>query len=107
MPTYRFKDNETGEVIEQTLRISEFDQFKKDNPHLSTVIQSSGIVSGHGDIKTDSGFKEVLHKVAEAHPTSALASKLGGRKEDAVKTEKVTKKLWKTAEGKITKDNNW
>lgn len=107
MPTYRFKDNETGEVFEKTLRISEFDQFKKDNPHLSTVIQSSGIVSGHGDIKTDSGFKEVLHKVAEAHPTSALASKLGGRKEEAVKTEKVTKKLWRTAEGQITKDNKW
>ena len=107
MPTYSFKNNETNEVTEIFLKVSELDQYKKDNPHLSTVIQSSGIVSGHGDIKTDSGFKEVLHKVAEAHPTSALASKLGGRSESAVKTEKVTKKLWKTAEGQITKDNNW
>jgi len=107
MPTYRFKDNETGEVIEQTLRISEFDQFKKDNPHLSTVIQSSGIVSGHGDIKVDNGFKEVLHKVSEAHPNSELAKKVGGRSTTDIKTEKVANKLFRDHKGKVTKDNNW
>ena len=107
MPTYSFKNNETNEVTEIFLKVSELDQYKKDNPHLSTVIGATATVSGVGGLKTDSGFNDVLHKVAEAHPTSALASKLGGRSESAVKTEKVTKKLWKTAEGQITKDNNW
>ena len=107
MPTYRFKDNETGEVTEHNLRISEFDQFKKDNPHLSTVIQSSGIVSGTGDIKMDNGFKEVLHKVSEAHPNSELAKKVGGRSATDIKTEKVTDKLFRDHKGKITKDNKW
>ena len=107
MPTYRFKNNETGEVIEHNLKISEFDQFKKDNPHLSTVIQSSGIVSGTGDIKMDNGFKEVLHKVSEAHPNSELAKKVGGRSSADIKTEKVANKLFRENKGKITKDNNW
>jgi hypothetical protein len=107
MPTYTFKNNETGEVIETFLKVADFDQYKKDNPHLSTVIGATATVSGVGALKTDNGFKEVLSKVAEAHPTSALASQLGGRSETAIKTEKVTKKLWKTAEGRITKDNNW
>ena len=107
MPTYQFKNEETGEVTEHFMKLSEMEQFKKDNPHMTPVIGASGLVRGTGDIKTDSGFKEVLHKVAEAHPTSALASKLGGRSESAVKTEKVTKKLWRTAEGQITKDNKW
>ena len=107
MPTYNFKNEKTGEVTEHFMKLSEMEQFKKDNPHLSVVLGATASVSGVGSLKTDNGFKEVLSKVAEAHPTSALASKLGGRKESAVKTENVTKKLWRTAEGQITKDNKW
>lgn len=32
MPQYEFKNSETGEVKELSLRISEYDQWKSDNP---------------------------------------------------------------------------
>ena len=34
MPTYDFKNNDTGEVKEYSMSISEMEQFKKDNQHL-------------------------------------------------------------------------
>jgi hypothetical protein len=33
MPQYEFKNKETGEVIDVILRISEYDQWKNDNPN--------------------------------------------------------------------------
>ena len=32
MPQYEFKNSETGEVMEVTLRISEYDEWKDSNP---------------------------------------------------------------------------
>jgi hypothetical protein len=32
MPQYEFKNNETGEIMEVTLRISEYDDWKDNNP---------------------------------------------------------------------------
>jgi hypothetical protein len=107
MPTYNFKNEETGEVTEHFMKLSEMEQFKKDNPHMSQVLGASGLVRGTGDIKTANGFKEVLHKVAEAHPNSELAKKVGGRTAADVKTEKVTNKIFREREGRITKDNTW
>jgi hypothetical protein len=34
MPVYEFKNSETNEIVEKILRISEYDQFVKDNPEL-------------------------------------------------------------------------
>ena len=107
MPTYTFKNNETGEVIETFLKVADLDQYKKDNPHLTTVIGATATVSGVGGLKNDNGFKEVLHKVAEAHPNSELAKKVGGRSTTDIKTEKVTNKLFRERKGRITKDNVW
>lgn len=35
MPIYEFRNNETDEVTEVTLKISEYDDFLESNPHLS------------------------------------------------------------------------
>ena len=32
MPTYDFKNKETGEVTERIMKMSELDDFKKNNP---------------------------------------------------------------------------
>ena len=32
MPQYEFKNKDTGEVMEVVLRLSEYDQWKNDNP---------------------------------------------------------------------------
>jgi hypothetical protein len=75
MPTYVFRNKETGEQFEQVMRMSELDPFRAENPHLETVIQSVAF----GDPtkltttrKFDSGFKEVLQKIHERSPGSEL-----------------------------------
>ena len=75
MPTYVFRNKETGEQFEQVMKMSELDPFRAENPHLETVIQSVAF----GDPtklsttrKFDSGFKEVLQKIHERSPGSEL-----------------------------------
>ena len=34
MPTYIFKNKKTDEIFEQQMRISELDEYKKENPDL-------------------------------------------------------------------------
>lgn len=76
MPLYTFKDRSTNELVELTLRISDYDGFLASNPNLERYIDSvPGLVSGVGGIKTDSGFKEVLSKISDAHPNSQLADR--------------------------------
>jgi len=74
MPTYVFRNKETGEQFEKVMRISELDTFRAENPQLETVIQSPMICDPVrvGARKTDSGFKEVLQKIHERSPGSTL-----------------------------------
>ena len=49
MPKYEFKNIETGEIAEVTLRISDYDVWKKDNPQWERYHSSGSapkIVSG-------------------------------------------------------------
>lgn len=74
MPTYIFRNKETGEQIEKIMKISELDSFREQNPQLETVIQSPMICDPVrvGARKMDTGFKEVLQKVHEQTPGSRL-----------------------------------
>jgi len=95
MPSYKFLNIDSGEIEEHSIRIAEYDQFKESNPQLKRYFDSEdtpSTISGAGGIKTDSGFKEVLSKVAEAHPNSALAQKTITRSSTQVKTDNVKKK---------------
>lgn len=48
MAIYNFKNTESGEIFEKTLRISDLDEFKKNHPELKQVILSAPrLVSGH------------------------------------------------------------
>ena len=94
MPTYRFKDNHTGEIWEELMTISEMEELiKSDTIELLPPTQMN-IVSSVGSIdsKTDSGFKEVLSKVSEAHPNSPLAERYGKRSVKDTQIERVRKK---------------
>lgn len=94
MPTYDFRNAETGEVFERFMSISDKEQFLKDNPHLhQTLTVAPGLVSGvSGQNKVPDGFKEVIAKVAEAHPTSHVADKHGKKSIKQVKNEQIVKK---------------
>ena len=93
MPRYEFKNTETGELVELTLSISDRQDYLKDNPHMTQVLSGApGLVRGSGGIKNDNGWKENLTRIAEAHPTSALAERMGGKTATRSKVEQVAKK---------------
>jgi len=78
MATYRFRNKETNEIFDHSMRMSDYDLYMESQPMIERYYEpgdAMNIVSGVGSIKTDSGFKEVLSKVAEAHPNSELASR--------------------------------
>ena len=94
MPTYRFKDHNTGEIWEDLMLISEMEKFTKKKhiellpPTQMNILSSVGSVDSH----TDSGFKEVLSKVSEAHPESPLARRYGRRSVKDVQISNMRKK---------------
>jgi hypothetical protein len=95
MPLYDFYNEKTEEMETHQMSISALDQFKEDNPHLSqrllkapSLARDSGMIQG----KMDNGWKENLARIAEAHPTSALAERQGGRKTKQLKTQEALKK---------------
>lgn len=95
MPTYSFFNSETGEEFESFMRISERDEYLKSNPHIQPVVTAPAIVSGVSTStqnRVPDGFKEVLSKVAEAHPGSDLAQKHSRKSIKQARTEQVVKK---------------
>jgi len=95
MPLYDFKDKETGEIQERMVSLANYDQFLLDNPNLERVhTKTPGIVSGINmqSKMANSGFNEVLSKIAEKHPSSRLADTHGNKTIKDIKTKEVVKK---------------
>lgn len=70
MPTYTFRNKDTGETFDQFMTMSSREQYMKDNPSLETVI---GVVATIRDTpKMPGGFREVLQKVHSSMPGSTL-----------------------------------
>ena len=73
MPTYEFRNKQTGEVIELFMKMSSKDQFLAENPHLAqTMTQAPAFAGDHITLRKDTGFKEVLQKIHERTPGSQL-----------------------------------
>ena len=92
MPTYTFHNKATGVVEDKMMKISEKEQYLKDNPDVEQVHTGLNIVAGVGGIKQDSGWKENLSRIAEAHPRSALADRHGNKSIKQIKTKQVVEK---------------
>jgi hypothetical protein len=80
MPSYTFLNIKSEQVEEHTFPIRDYDSFIQKNPHLVRHH-----LPGHGYLGdpvrlgitgTDSGFKEVLSKIAENNYKSNLKDKL-------------------------------
>jgi hypothetical protein len=106
LPYYNFEDTNTGELIEKFMKISERDEFVKENPHLKQIITGAPMMvrNSSGGIKNDDGWKENLARIAEANPGSALAEKVGGRSTKEVKTREAAKKYGVGDKGKYSID---
>ena len=67
MPTYLFRNKDTGEEWEEFMGISAADEFLKENPNIERLINGvPGIASGamHGArSKPDEGFRDILREM--------------------------------------------
>ena len=92
MPTYTLEDKETGEQHEVFMSFGEMQEYKKIH-NLKQIIQAPNIVSGArvGTGKLG-GFKEVLQKVGEGFPGSAVDKQHNRRTSKQVKTDAIVKK---------------
>ncbi len=75
MPTYDFRHRETGEIVEKVMKISERDDFLRDNPQYESVILGAPSIGDPvrlGLRKPDQGFREVLQKAKAAHPLGKI-----------------------------------
>ena len=94
MPTYRFYNSKTKEEYTDLMTISEMEKFIKKKhikllpPTQLNIVSSTGTIDG----KTDSGWKEVMSKISEAHPKSNLAERYGKRSVKDTQIERVRKK---------------
>lgn len=79
MPTYTFRDKNTGEVFDKLMKIADKEQFLSDNPNFESIICGAPVMGDSvrlGIRKTDDGFKEVLSKINSANYKSNLKDKL-------------------------------
>ena len=94
MPTYRFYNSKTKEEYTDLMSISEMEEFIKKKhikllpPTRLNIVSSTGTIDG----KTDSGWKEVMSKISEAHPKSELAQRYGKKSVKDTQVERVIKK---------------
>lgn len=75
MPTYNFRNKETGEEFEKFMSISARETYLQENPNIETMISGTPMIVDPvriGVRKVDSGFKEVLQKIHSRTPGSQL-----------------------------------
>ena len=93
MPTYSFRNNDTGEEFTELMSISEREKFLEQNPNIQQLPSMFSMVGGTGDrIKNDDGWKENMSRIAEAHPGTPFASRYGMDTTKDINTRKVLKK---------------
>ena len=73
MPTYPVKNTKTGETKELSMSMTEYDQWRKDNPDWDKDWMEGVAGTTYGEPKQSDGFKEVMSKVQKAHPRANLS----------------------------------
>ena len=102
MPTYRFYNKRTKKEYTDLMSISEMEEFIQ-KKHIKLLPPTTlNIVSSVGNIdsKTDSGWKEVLSKITEAHPASALANQYGKKSVKDTQVDRIIHKHRRKKAGK-------
>ena len=102
MPVYTFLNKKTNKEYDEMMSIAEMEDYLKKNKHITQVPRGLNIVRGVSGLtyKVDSGWKDNLSRLAEAHPKSALAQRYGKKTIKQSKTEQVLAKHRKRSKGK-------
>lgn len=68
MPTYKFLNNETGEEFEDFMSISTLDEYLRENPNVTQLVNGAPLIhSGRGLGKPDNGFRDLLKDMKKKH----------------------------------------
>lgn len=93
MPLYTYRDKNTMEVFEVLMSYKDIETYNEAHPHLEKLMDAPNIVSGVSITnKVAGGFKDVLSRISDAHPSSPLADNHGRKSIKQVQTERVVKK---------------
>jgi hypothetical protein len=94
MPLYSFHNKDTDEIWEDLMSISSMESFLEQNSHIQQIIHAPAVISGVSGMthKNDSGFKDMMSRIASANPTSPLASQYGDKGTKASKTREAIKR---------------
>lgn len=95
MPIYEVLDLDTDEFSELMMSYSSLQTHLAENPNLILAPSAPKIVSGISGVthKNDSGFKDMMGRIAAGNPYSPLAEEYGSKsvqeskKRDAVRNE--------------------
>ena len=103
MPTYTFRNMNSGKEYEKFMSNAEREIYLKTHPLITQVYVPIAIVGDHVmgvGPKVDGGFTENMQRIASAHPDSPLADKFGGStmSHKEIKTRNVINKHAKKVE---------
>lgn len=79
MPTYTFRNTETGEVFDKIMSWNDKVKYLEENPIMESIIGGAPALGDSvrlGIRRTDDGFREVLSKISSANYKSNLKDKL-------------------------------
>lgn len=75
MPTYKFLNNDTGEEHTDFMSISALDQYLKDNPNITQLVNGAPLIhSGRGMVKPDQGFRDLLKNMKKGNSKGVQGS---------------------------------
>lgn len=75
MPTYRFKNNDTGEEFEDFMSISALEVFLTENPNITQLVNGAPLISsGRGMGKPEQGFRDLLKDIKKKHSRGITGS---------------------------------
>jgi len=97
MPTYSFKNKDTEEVYDLFLKsYSAKEKYLKENPNVESIITMAPQVGydtvALGVTKNDSGFNDMMKRIGDANPGSAVDKKFNSRDSKRVAIDKVANK---------------
>ena len=96
MPTYIFKDMNTGEEFQDFMSINEKETYLQTNTNIVQLPNTINFVGDHimgVGPKNDGGFNERMSQIASAHPNSPLADRYKtGESHKKLKTKEVIRK---------------
>jgi len=76
MPTYSFRNKETGEEFDEIMSISKLDQYKIDNPQLEQLLGTPPIGDPVrlGMKKPDDTFRDILKQIKKNNDGKRIRS---------------------------------